>query len=67
MPLLYYGGVPATAGHASVMSRCFPVLKIIASGEKHNNTGMYRVLGHHRVKLGFTVDIFGVWFQARKF
>ena len=31
-----------TAGHASVMSRCFAVLKIIASGENHGNTRMNR-------------------------
>ena len=34
-----------TAGHASVISRCFPVLKIIASAEKHDNTGMNRDSG----------------------
>ena len=39
---IVYGGVPVTAGHTSVMSRCFPLLKIIASGEKHGNTGMNR-------------------------
>ena len=57
-----YGGVPATAGHASVMSRCFPVLKIIGSGEKHqkhSNTGMYRVTTGSNWGSPWTFSVFG--------
>ena len=54
-----YGGVPATAGHASVMSRCFPVLKIIASGEKHSNTGMYRDTTGSNLGSPWTFLVFG--------
>ena len=53
-----YGGVPATAGHASVMSRCFPVLKIIASGEKHSNTGSNRGSSWTFSVFGFRLDSF---------
>ena len=51
-----------TAGHASVMSRCFPVLKIIASGEKHDNTGINRdTVGSNRGSpWTFSVFVFGL-------
>ena len=44
-----------TGGHSSVMSRCFPVLKITASDEKHGNTGMNRDTGVHRGPLSVFV------------
>ena len=55
-----YGGVLATAGHASSYVPVFPGIE---NNSKRRETNHYRdVPGHHRVKPGFTVNIFGVWF-----
>ena len=43
----------------NVMSRCFPVLKIIGSGEKHSNTGMYRVTTGSNWGSPWTFSVFG--------
>ena len=58
VPWLYYGCLRWRPGD-SVMSRCFPVLKIIASGEKHNNTGMYRDTTESNLGSPWTFSVFG--------
>ena len=37
-----FGGVPVTAGHATVTSLCFTVWEIIETGENRGNTGLNR-------------------------
>ena len=39
VPRFYYGGVPVTAGHVTVMPRCLPVLKMIVTMVNRDGTG----------------------------